>query len=617
MKKKEHVMSIHNRFVMGMIVVAAVLGIVSGAQAATNYWDNNGSTAGFGTSASGTWATPTTGNSSQGWSTDESGGTVPGNVTTTTSDTLYFGTDSAGLGAGTITVSGTVSGRNIYFGSPSGFITLSGGTITMLGGGGVNAGTITVNNSSNSMTGTLSLGGGSGDTYHTQGSGSLALGTVSASGGDKALSVEGGQVTVGSGGISYNGRTFTKTGVGTLVLNGAGTSTSGTFSLLNGTVVINNKSSFGTGTLKIANGSITPVIQASQDFTGANAITTTSFVLDQSNANPTFSGNYSIEIAGTNSQRSSHTIYNNIVAGKSLIFNVINLCVTYGNQSLTFDGTGTTLGNGSIIDGTTGIGSLVKNGAGTLSLIGANTFSGGASVNSGCIAIGGYQALGTGVVKMNGGSLAGTLNGGTLSNTVNLATNATFDAGVSSNLTIAGAITNSFALTKIGRGTLTLSGTNTYRGGTTVSNGALIVSGSVTGAVTVVGGTLGGTGVVAGTVTNFATIGATDTSTIGMLTVSNLVMKPNSSYAWNYTTSGNTEVYVNGNLSLPTVVTVNVTKVSGQLPNQGVLFRAFSNSVSTDLSGWVITGTPTKTRAKVVENQVVLQTLQGTLVSFQ
>src|SRR5262249_44162701 len=61
--------------------------------------------------------------------------------------------------------------------------------------------------------------------------------------------------------------------------------------------------------------------------------------------------------------------------------------------------------------------------------------------------------------------------------------------------TFAGVIRGPGIVVKVGTGTWTLTGDNTYTGGTTVSDGALIVNGSIVGPVTVdAGATLGGTG---------------------------------------------------------------------------------------------------------------------------
>jgi fibronectin-binding autotransporter adhesin len=105
----------------------------SSASAQALYWDNDGATPGFG-AAAGTWAAPTTGNGTQGWSSDATGATFPTDVTTTTGNTLNFGTSAAALAAGTITVSGTVDANKIVFAaSTSGPFTLSGGTIALGG----------------------------------------------------------------------------------------------------------------------------------------------------------------------------------------------------------------------------------------------------------------------------------------------------------------------------------------------------------------------------------------------------------------------------------------------------------------------------------------------------
>jgi hypothetical protein len=55
-------------------------------------------------------------------------------------DPVYFGINSNGLGAGSITVSDTVDCADITFGSQSGNITFNGGDIAMSGNRVINVG---------------------------------------------------------------------------------------------------------------------------------------------------------------------------------------------------------------------------------------------------------------------------------------------------------------------------------------------------------------------------------------------------------------------------------------------------------------------------------------------
>jgi autotransporter-associated beta strand protein len=92
---------------------------------ATNYWDNNGASAGFG-DAGGTWGVDSL------WSTDRTGATAPGVTTTTADDDVYFGLLGTGLGGGTVSVDAAgQTFRSMRFGSASGPITVAGGDLSL------------------------------------------------------------------------------------------------------------------------------------------------------------------------------------------------------------------------------------------------------------------------------------------------------------------------------------------------------------------------------------------------------------------------------------------------------------------------------------------------------
>jgi len=183
-----------------------------------------------------------------------------------------------------------------------------------------------------------------------------------------------------------------------------------------------------------------------------------------------------------------------------------------------------------------------------------------------------------------------TLDGDTITTTTNLIVNATvFDLGAARNepvsvvtLSNAGSILgsgtselintgnynlqdgivtailsgNGSVLNKTTNGTVTLSGANTYTGGTTISAGTLAVtnvSGSATGtgAVTVnSGATLTGSGAVGNTTISSGGILAPGSNGVGNLTLSTLTLASNSITNLEFNGTANDQLFVTGNNGL-------------------------------------------------------------------
>ncbi|MCO9143422.1 fibronectin-binding autotransporter adhesin ShdA [Salmonella enterica subsp. enterica serovar Mbandaka] len=109
------------------------------------------------------------------------------------------------------------------------------------------------------------------------------------------------------------------------------------------------------------------------------------------------------------------------------------------------------VGEGELENTLSGSGSLVKTGTGELTLSGDNTYSGGTTITGGTLTADHADSLGSGDIANNGVLQVGE---GELKNT----------------------LSGTGSLVKIGTGELTLSGDNTYSGGTTIDDGVLIAA---------------------------------------------------------------------------------------------------------------------------------------------
>src|SRR5919201_1253234 len=253
-----------------------------------------------------------------------------------------------------------------------------------------------------------------------------------------------------------------------------------------GTVSFNNNSTAGNATITTNSAALT---QFNDNSTGGNAqfITNAGGLVDFSNSSgPAGDGNIS---AGSIAGAGNYYLGSNLltVGGNNLsttVSGVISDCGDSGSDCSNAGATG---------------GGLIKVGTGTLTLSGANTYTGPTAVNAGTLQAGAVNAFSSASAFMIArgatldlagfnqtiGSLAGA--GSVTLGAATLTTN-----GDGSDTTFSGTISGSGRLVKVGDGTLTLSGNNSYQGGTIVSAGTLGVGSSRalgTGALTLADGT--------------------------------------------------------------------------------------------------------------------------------
>ena len=349
-----------------------------------------------------------------------------------------------------------------------------------------------------------------------------------------------GPLTFGGGTLAYNGNTD-DISVRTVTINagGAGIDTSNA----PGTVTFANSiGNNGVGGI-IKNGFGNLMLSGANTFTGNTTINNGSLVIGNTNALPT---NASLAInangtAGTNGvlDLNGFSIQVGPISGAG---QVQDNGATPTPTSLTVNtvaATGTTF-SGTIFDGGAHSIALAVNGTGTLALTGGNVYSGGTTVNTGAtLQVGLNTSFGNGNVTLNNGNfeyLATVTSFGDGHNyALNGANNSLItDSGAS--VSTSGTISGGGGFTKAGIGSLTLSGTQSYTGNTTVSAGTLVVTSplSTTGTVIVKptatfsgSSSIGGLSVSAANGTNVATIAPGSNpaaGTIGTLSATSLAV---------------------------------------------------------------------------------------------
>ena len=367
----------------------------------------------------------------------------------------------------------------------------------------------------------------------TIGAGNISLGSTGESGGSRSLTKSGAGTLVLSGASTYTGLTTVNASGGAVTLGGNNPAASGGVTVTDGTLNINHTNALGSGTLTLTalsilnNTSGAAITNAGNNAITWGGVTPAAFIfgtaastsannLDLGSGTVTATTSRAMSFAGTGTTLTMGTLDNtSINTGRSFTFNGAgNTMVLAGiklSNSATANvtdlaGTANLTVTGVVSNGTSNVqtGVAVK-GTGITTFNGANTYTGSTAISSGAtLKIGNDSALGTtaggttvssgGVLDLNGRavgaetlSLAGTgiSSTGALINSnasaasqsaaVTLASNTTIGAG---DITL-GSIGDASAaksLTKIGTGTLTLGGTNTYTGGTTIQDGTLHIT---------------------------------------------------------------------------------------------------------------------------------------------
>ncbi|WP_057520275.1 fibronectin-binding autotransporter adhesin ShdA [Salmonella enterica] len=225
----------------------------------------------------------------------------------------------------------------------------------------------------------------------------------------------------------WDGSKLTKQGDGTLILSNTGNDYGDT-EIVGGILAAKDATSLGTGDVTIAENATLALSQGTLD----NNVTGEGQIVK--------SGSDELIVTGDNNYSGGTTI-----SGGTL---TVDHADSLGSGDIDNSGV-LKVGEGELENTLSGSGSLVKTGSGELTLSGDNDYSGGTIISDGTLIADNADSLGTGAVANSGVLQVGE---GELENT----------------------LSGSGSLVKTGSGELTLSGDNDYSGGTIISDGTLI-----------------------------------------------------------------------------------------------------------------------------------------------
>lgn len=431
-------------------------------------------------------------------------GSLAGGSAITNNAALVFDRSDALVQSNAISGSGTLTKNG------GGTLTLSGAN-TYTGATAVNAGTIAYSTTASSI-GSLTVADSAGLSVKTAAAGttplttsSLTLGTAGATNltfDFNNLNPTSAQISTGA--LSLNGTI-------SVGLSGTAGLTTNTYKLIDYTGALSGSFSaltpssfvFGHSSGSLVNNTLDTSVDLSVVvdnlvWSGAGASTlTTAATGDSSGSNDWATKNGH---AATNFWANDAVEFNDTydVGGGSLAVSNRLVNITGGNVSPSGVAFNNSAGDYTVSStggfGFAGAATLTKNGTGKVTLTNVNAYTGGTNVNSGTLELG------------DGASG----HDGTIAGTSGVLNNATLAYNTFGSVTAGYAISGTGAVVKNGAGNVTLSGANSYSGGTTINSGSVTISannGLGTGALTLDGGTL--------TTTNSGTLTNTHAITVG------------------------------------------------------------------------------------------------------